>query len=101
MLNWRNGKAGFVGGLKYLIKGVFRYAHTVTTADVITQGPGEGTNGSITDNGIGLSGLINSDGIGQNGIILLGFGASSIISDNGIGKTGLINNDGIGKNGDI
>lgn len=32
MINWRNGKAGFVGGLKYAIKGFFQYAYSVTTA---------------------------------------------------------------------
>jgi len=34
-MNWRNGKAGFVGGLKYAIKGVFSYFHSVTTEAVL------------------------------------------------------------------
>jgi len=33
MINWRNGKGGFVGGLKRLIKGVFQFAHTINSAD--------------------------------------------------------------------
>tara|TARA_R110000803_G_scaffold115793_5_gene184361 strand:- start:8139 stop:8417 length:279 start_codon:yes stop_codon:yes gene_type:complete len=31
MINWRSGKAGFVGGLKYAIRGVFQFAHSVTS----------------------------------------------------------------------
>ena len=36
MINWRNGKAGFVGGLKYAIKGFFKYAHSVTSETAVT-----------------------------------------------------------------
>lgn len=32
MINWRNGKGGFVGGLKYAIKGLFQFAHSLTSA---------------------------------------------------------------------
>jgi len=39
MINWRNGKGGFVGGLKTLIKGVFQYAHSITSATPVGPTP--------------------------------------------------------------
>lgn len=38
-MNWRNGKGGFVGGLKYIIKGVFQYAHSITSATPVGPTP--------------------------------------------------------------
>lgn len=38
-MNWRNGKAGFVGGLKYIIKGVFQFAHSITSAAPVGPTP--------------------------------------------------------------
>ena len=38
MINWRSGKAGFVGGSKYIVKGVFKYFHSVTS---VTAAPPE------------------------------------------------------------
>ena len=35
MINWRDGKAGFVGGLKRIIKGVFDPVYSVTSATAI------------------------------------------------------------------
>ena len=35
MINWRNGKAGFVGGLKHAIKGFFRYSHSITSETAV------------------------------------------------------------------
>lgn len=35
MIKWRSGKAGFVGGLKHAIRGLFSYQHSVTTDDVV------------------------------------------------------------------
>lgn len=35
MIIWRNGKGGFVGGLKRLIKGVFDPSHSITSATVV------------------------------------------------------------------
>ena len=34
MINWRSGKAGFVDASKYIVKGVFKYFHSVTSATV-------------------------------------------------------------------
>ena len=34
MINWREGKGGFVGGAKRLIKGVFQYSYTITSVVV-------------------------------------------------------------------
>ena len=56
MINWRNGKGGFVGGLKNIIGGVFRYAHSITSTapldavDSVVCFPG--TLKDITLNGI-------------------------------------------------
>ena len=51
MINWRNGKGGFVGGLKYIIKGVFQFAHSVTSASPVGPTPDcfVGFIGAITD----------------------------------------------------
>ncbi len=32
MIKWRDGKGGFVGGLKHSIKGFFTYQHSSTSA---------------------------------------------------------------------
>ena len=37
MINWREGKAGFVGAAKQFIKGFFNYSYTVTSADIETE----------------------------------------------------------------
>jgi hypothetical protein len=39
MMNWRSGKGGFVGGLKYLIKGVFQFAHSLTSVAPVGPTP--------------------------------------------------------------
>lgn len=40
MINWREGKAGFVGNAKRLIKGVFQHSFTVTSAEQPPTVPG-------------------------------------------------------------
>ena len=101
MINWRDGKAGFVGASKRFIKGVFRFAHTVTTASEVRAAPGFGVGSRMTNTGIGKTGTVANDGIGQAGAIVFGFGVASWITNQGIGTTGTITNDGIGKTGDI
>ena len=39
MINWRDGKGGFVGGLKYLVKGVFQFAHSLTSVAPVGPSP--------------------------------------------------------------
>lgn len=34
MINWRNGKGGFNGGAKILIKGFFQFVHSITSAAI-------------------------------------------------------------------
>lgn len=48
MINWREGKAGFVGGSKRLIKGIFRYAYSVTSAIAVPTA--EGLEYTFSDN---------------------------------------------------
>lgn len=95
MINWREGKAGFVGGSKRLIKGFFNYAYTVTTAFVIAPDIVDGIVSSMTEDGFGTTGQITSDGSGivstmsNNGII-------STMSDYGDYALSIINTDGDG-----
>lgn len=35
MIFWRDGKAGYVGGLKHKIKGFFQFRYTVTSEDPV------------------------------------------------------------------
>lgn len=48
MINWRSGKAGFVGASKRLIKGFFSYQYSVTTATVVTRPVFSGTVPNVT-----------------------------------------------------
>ena len=87
MINWRNGKGGFVGGLKTAIKGFFQYAHSITSETVIPPlGPGAGYTTTMSNDGIGLGSTMANDGIGVIGTI----------SNDGIGTDATISNDGIG-----
>ena len=62
--NWRDGLAGFVGGAKTLIKGVFQYSHTVTTEAVIITPKSFGVFSVIDADGQGLTSLIDATGQG-------------------------------------
>ena len=79
MINWRNGKGGFVGGLKYIIKGVFQFAHSVTSV------------GPTPDCYIaGISTIIESTmsdvaGIGTLTDTIAGVGALDIADISGVG----------------
>jgi hypothetical protein len=100
MINWRNGKAGFVGGLKYLIKGFFSYQHSVTSADV-AAGHAFGVVSLIDDSGQGLSSAIDATGQGVNSLITASFGVLSLIDNSGQGLTSLIDTEGEGVESDI
>ncbi len=41
MINWRDGKGGFVGASKRFIKGFFSYSYAVTTESVEITTPGK------------------------------------------------------------
>jgi len=58
MINWRNGKGGFVGGLKHSIKGFFQYAHSVTTESVVISGPEGIIVGGVLGNGLQVNGVL-------------------------------------------
>jgi len=89
MINWRSGKAAFVGASKYLIKGVFSFSRSLTSAApapptpdcfIGFEGPIDvddtilGFEGPITDT-IGFIGVINDDPLGFIGPItdIIGF----------------------------
>ena len=97
MINWRNGKGGFVGGLKNIIRGVFRFAHAINSADPQPPTPDcyAGFIGTITDPLIDPCGFIGSisDSAGFTGSIdATNAGFTGSISDKN-GFNGSICND--------
>lgn len=48
MISWREGKAGFVGGSKRLIKGMFGFSYSV--ASIIVAPTAEGLEYTLSDN---------------------------------------------------
>ena len=101
MINWRSGIAGFKGASKYLIKGFFSYAYSVTSADIILDLKGFGVFSAIDDSGQGLSSAIDASGQGLNSLITPSLGVVSLIDASGQGLTSLINVDGQGVESDI
>ena len=95
MIKWREGKAGFVGGSKRLIKGFFSAVYTVTTAFADTPEIIDGILSSMTSDGFGTTGAITSDG---GGILstMSNDGIVSAINIDGFGVTSIINADGDG-----
>ena len=97
MINWRSGKAGFVGGSKRLIKGALSFVYTVTSDIVAIPEIIDGVLSYITSDGHGVTGLMTSDGGGivstieNSGIIspLDSYGgyALSVIDTDGDGIT--------------
>tara|TARA_R110002096_G_scaffold202758_4_gene387499 strand:+ start:915 stop:1346 length:432 start_codon:yes stop_codon:yes gene_type:complete len=81
-MNWRNGKAGFVGGLKYLIKGFFSYQHSVTSAAPVDPSEDCYTafSGIITDEITAGEGLITDD-FAENGLITDTLAINGLISE--------------------
>lgn len=76
MIRWRNGKGGFVGSLKYLIKGVFSPIFGASSIGIF--GNGLGVAASMDNDGIARSGPMNNDGLGIAGSM----------DNNGIGRAG-------------
>jgi len=86
MINWRNGKGGFVGGLKYAIKGVFQFAHSITSdTDVIAP-----------FSTFGVSSLINTDGTSVRSNIGSTVAIESEISEDGLGARSNMDSTGLG-----
>jgi len=95
MINWREGKAGFVGGSKRLIKGVFSYVYTVTSAFVVIPDIVDGVVSSMTSDGFGTTGIMTSDGGGIVSTMTDG-GIISTMSDYGGYALSTITTDGDG-----
>jgi len=95
VINWRSGKAGFVGSSKRLIKGVFEFIYTAPTDLVVIQDIVDGILSKISPNGFGVTSTISMDGDGilstmqNSGIISTmaadGFGVTSAMTSNGDG----------------
>lgn len=85
MINWRNGKGGLVGGLKYIIKGVFQFAHSITS--VSAPPPPQATFGvtsEIDPNGLGVLSSITTAGETVVAGLVAGKGVRSVINADGV-----------------
>ena len=96
MLNWRNGKGGFVGGFKNIIRGVFKYNHSITSETIATPDGGDSVLALISDTGISVLAAINDDGLGVESLISDSGGVNAIINSTGVSVTALIDDDGDG-----
>jgi len=88
MINWREGKAAFVGASKYFLKGVFSFSRSVTTA-APTEDCFEAFEGPINPDA-GFVGLINP---------VAAF--VGLINDDAVAVVGLINDDPVAVLGTI
>lgn len=95
MIKWREGKAGFVGNSKRLIKGIFSYVYTVTTDLAIILSITDGVVSTMTSDGHGTTGLITSDGSGVLSL-MANSGIISSMTDYGDYALSTINSDGDG-----
>jgi len=83
MINWRRGKAGFVGASKRLIKGFFDFKYTLTSTNVIPSPP-------IS---VPVESPIDWDGIDvESGIVSDGIMLSSLILESLTVKSGIVGN---------
>lgn len=96
MINWREGKAGFVGASKRLIKGVFQFAHTLTSAGPTVAPIGAGILSVMNIAGAGGSSLMSTTGEGISSKMLLGAGVLSTMETDGIGVSSAMSTTGIG-----
>ena len=85
MISWRNGKGGFVGGLKTAIRGFFQFAHSVTSETV-----------SAPTTSFAIRSAISSDGTGIRSNIGSTLGIESVITQDGIGVRSNMSNEGLG-----
>jgi len=96
MINWREGKAGFVGGSKRLIKGVFSYVYTVTSVSIEPPNLTVGFMSIVQEAGKGALSTITADGVGVLSTIEQSSGLLSIIQESGKGVSSAIDEDGQG-----
>ena len=101
MIRWRNGKAGFVGAAKNLIKGVFQYQFTVTTEIVVTTSLPVGVSSTISGDSIGVSSSINTVLTGIKCEIVENSGTLSSINNEPDGVAATINDENTGVKGTI
>ncbi len=101
MISWRDGKAGFVGASKYLIKGLFSYRHSVTSEVPITADSFYASSGVINANALATIGMIIEEGGASTSLITDTFSSSGKIDDNAISSTGIIDPEGSASKGDI
>jgi len=94
MINWRKGLSGFVGGYKTAIKGVFEFAHSITTAPIIdTPDCHLVLESKIDPSGVGVASKVAPFLSLQSSITGLQSGLISPL-DLGISLSGIINPNG-------
>ena len=92
MINWRKGLGGFVGGYRTAIKGVFEFAHSITTAPIINTpdcftamdspiDPDGTAAGSTINPFLSKSSTIDSNGATLNSKITGSIGLNSLLCD--------------------
>lgn len=85
MINWRNGKGGFVGGLKHAIRGMFQFVHSITSDSVLTPKASFAVESTISSDGLGVLSAITTAGETVIAGLVSGKGVRSVISSDGIG----------------
>lgn len=98
MIRWREGKAGFIGASKRLIKGVFTYSYQIATTFVQVIFPGAGIQSTMDIDGGGVNSLADSTGGGISSKMLTGSGLSSVMSTEGVGVDSQMDATGSGIN---
>ena len=91
MIFWRDGKAGFVGAAKKLIRGFFSFQHSVTTDSVAVTPLSFGVNSIITSTEAVLCTITETDGVlctmtsteAKASAISSSFGVKSLIDTTG------------------
>ena len=96
MIFWREGKAGFVGGAKRLIKGVFQPQYSVTSADVAVPDKTFGLFSKISTVGTSILTSLTGAGAGVLSSIDESHGMSSNVNNQGDAVFSTIISDGNG-----
>ncbi len=90
MIRWRSGLAGFVGGSKRIVKGVFQAYYSVTSVTIEPPNLTVGLASIINSTGLGALSTITGNGQGLLSTITATSGFSSIMQSNGQGVTSTI-----------
>ncbi len=97
MINWRNGRATFVGASKYLIKGFFNFAHSITSESVdVVPDCVTSVNSLIDGAGLSVRSKIDHNGLSVECRIDVITSVDSLIDGLGISIRSKIDHRGLG-----